>query len=69
VSIFIANSPSPFANIAGIVDLEQHSSNPGETMLLYYSGGATDLSWEVGRPAGATTVTSHFDISGWYQIA
>ena len=56
-------------HIAGIVDLEQHSGNPGETMLLYYSGGATDLSWEVGRPSGATTVTSHFDISGWYQIA
>jgi hypothetical protein len=56
-------------HIAGIVDLEQHSSNPGETMLLYYSGGATDLAWEVGRPSGATTVTSHFDISGWYQIA
>ena len=56
-------------HIAGIVDLEQHSGNPGETMLLYYSGGATDLAWEVGRPAGATTVTSHFDISGIYQIA
>lgn len=55
--------------IAGIVDLEQHSGNPGETMLLYYSGDATDLAWEVGRPAGATTVTSHFDISGIYQIA
>jgi hypothetical protein len=56
-------------HIAGIVDLQQHSGNPGETMLLYYSGGASDLAWEVGRPAGATTVTSHFDISGWYQIA
>jgi len=56
-------------HIAGIVDLESHTANPGDTMFLYYSGGATDLAWEVGRPAGATTVTSHFDISGWYQIA
>ena len=36
---------------------------------LYYSGSTTDLAWKYNTPVGATTVTSHFDISGWYQIA
>jgi hypothetical protein len=35
---------------------------------LYYSGSTTDLAWKFNTPVGATTITSHFDISGTYQI-
>jgi len=56
-------------HIAGILDLESHTSNPGDTLYLYYSRGDTDLAYTRTTPASATTVTSHFDITGWYQIA
>jgi hypothetical protein len=52
-------------HIAGITD------NAVSTTVhkLYYSGSTTDLNWKFNTPVGATTVTSHFDISGIYQIA
>jgi hypothetical protein len=52
-------------HIAGIVDGDSGASN---IMKLYYSGSTTDLIWKFNTPVGATTVTSHFDISGTYEI-
>ena len=52
-------------HIAGITDI---SVSP-IVMKLYYSGSTTDLAWKSSTPVGATTTTSHFDITGAYQIA
>jgi hypothetical protein len=52
-------------HIAGVVEHDVSSS----IMKLYYSGSTTDLAWKSSTPVGATTTTSHFDISGAYQIA
>lgn len=52
-------------HIAGITDGD---SGPNDVMKLYYSGSTTDLVWKYNTPVGGTTVTSHFDISGVYQI-
>jgi hypothetical protein len=52
-------------HIAGITDIADNSS----IMKLYYSGSTTDLAWKSSTPVGATTTTSHFDLSGAYQIA
>lgn len=52
-------------HIAGITDIDESTT----TMKLYYSGSTTDLAWKSSTPVGATTTTSHFDISGAYQIA
>jgi hypothetical protein len=51
-------------HIAGITDI---SVSP-TIHKLYYSGSTTDLNWKFNTPVGATTVTSHFDISGVYEI-
>jgi hypothetical protein len=50
-------------HIAGITDISLSSS----IMRLYYSGSTTDLPWRSVVPVGATTITSHFDISGAYE--
>jgi hypothetical protein len=52
-------------HIAGITDVEVSTT----IHKLYYSGSTTDLAWKFNTPVGATTVTSHFDISGTYEIA
>lgn len=52
-------------HIAGIVDSD---TAPSSIMKLYYSGSTTDLNWKFNTPVGGTTVTSHFDISGTYEI-
>ena len=52
-------------HIAGICDILTGQSNT--TMNLYYSGAATDLAWKYNTPVGATSNTSHFDISGAYE--
>jgi hypothetical protein len=52
-------------HIAGIVDAD---TAPSSIMKLYYSGSTTDLVWKYNTPVGGTTVTSHFDISGTYEI-
>jgi hypothetical protein len=53
-------------HIAGIVDGDSGSNN---IMKFYYSGSTTDLVWKYNTPVASTTVTSHFDISGTYEIA
>ena len=52
-------------HIAGITDTAVSNT----IHKLYYSGSTTDLAWKNTTPVGGTTVTSHFDISGVYQIA
>lgn len=52
-------------HIAGIVDGDSGASN---IMKFYYSGSTTDLIWKFNTPVGGTTVNSHFDISGTYEI-
>lgn len=52
-------------HIAGITDISSSAS----IHKLYYSGSITDLAWKSTTPVGATTTSSHFDISGVYEIA
>ena len=56
-------------HIAGITDIDDVTPDPTTVMKLYYTGSTTDLAWKSSTPVGATTTTSHFDISGAYQIA
>lgn len=58
------NTGASLYHIAGITDI---TVNPS-IHKLYYSGSTTDLAWRSATPVGGTTVTSHFDISGVYQI-
>jgi hypothetical protein len=51
-------------HIAGITDVSISST----IHKLYYSGSTTDLNWKFNTPVGATTVTTHFDICGVYEI-
>jgi hypothetical protein len=51
-------------HIAGITDVAVSTT----IHKLYYSGSTTDLAWKFNTPVGGTTVTSHFDISGTYEI-
>jgi hypothetical protein len=55
-------------HIAGITDIEDASPDASNIMKLYYSGSTTDLAWKSSTPVGATTTTTHFDLSGSYQI-
>ena len=52
-------------HIAGVTDVAVSAS----IHKLYYSGSTTDLNWKYNTPVGGTTITSHFDISGTYEIA
>ena len=52
-------------HIAGITDIDTANAS---ILTLYYSGSTTDLAWKFNTPVGGTTVTSHFDISGVYEI-
>jgi len=54
-------------HIAGITDLADNSPDANTTMKLYYTGSTTDLAWKLNTPVGATSNTSHFDISGAYE--
>ena len=51
-------------HIAGITDIITSNT----IHKLYYSGSTTDLNWKFNTPVGGTTITSHFDITGVYQI-
>jgi len=51
-------------HIAGITDVITSNT----IHKLYYSGSTTDLNWKFNTPVGGTTITSHFDITGVYQI-
>jgi hypothetical protein len=59
---------SALYHIAGVVDLLHDTPSPTK-MELYYSGSTTDLAWKSSTPVSATDTSSHFDISGAYQIA
>jgi hypothetical protein len=51
-------------HIAGILHVDE-----GNTLMkLYYSGSTTDLAWKNSTPVLATSNTSHFDISGAYEV-
>ena len=54
-------------HIAGITDISDVGANSNTTMNLYYSGSTSDLAWKYNTPVGATSNTSHFDISGAYE--
>ena len=56
---------SSLYHIAGVTDIVVSPT----IHKLYYSGCTTDLNWKFNTPVGGTTVTSHFDLSGIYQIA
>ena len=54
-------------HIAGITDIDDETPDSNTVMKLYYSGSTTDLAWKASTPVGATSNTSHFDISGAYE--
>ena len=56
---------SAIYHIAGITDIADSAT----IMKLYYTGSTTDLAWKSSTPVSATDTSSHFDISGAYQIA
>jgi hypothetical protein len=58
-------SGSALYHIAGIVDIVDSTT----VMKLYYSGSTTDLNFKYNTPVNAIDNTTHFDISGVYQIA
>jgi hypothetical protein len=51
--------------IAGIVDTDESTT----VCKLYYNGTTTDLAWKYSTPVSWANNTSHFDISGFYEIA
>lgn len=53
-----------YYHIAGHIELAQSAT----VVKLYYSGSTSELAWKNTTPVGATTITSHFDISGIYEI-
>ena len=63
-SLHCVNTSSIY-HIAGITDLADSAT----IMKLYYTGSTTDLAWKSSTPVSATDTSSHFDISGAYQIA
>jgi hypothetical protein len=58
-----AGASAGIFHIAGITDTVYSNT----TMNLYYSGSTTDLAWKWSTPVGATSNTSHFDLSGSYE--
>lgn len=56
---------SAIYHIAGITDIVDSTT----IMKLYYTGSTTDLAWKSTTPVSATDTSSHFDLSGAYQIA
>ena len=58
-----AGASAGIYHIAGITDTDYSNT----TMNLYYSGSTTDLAWKYSTPVGATSNTSHFDLSGSYE--
>jgi len=58
-----AGASAAIYHIAGITDTDYSNT----TMNLYYSGSTTDLAWKFSTPVGATSNTSHFDLSGSYE--
>jgi hypothetical protein len=54
-------------HIAAIVDLITDGANA--KAKLYYSGSTTDLAWKYSTPVNWASQTTHFDMSGFYEIA
>ena len=52
-------------HIAGITDISESRT----ITKLFYSGSTTDLAWKYSTPVSWANNTSHFDISGFYEIA
>jgi hypothetical protein len=63
-TLHCANTSSIY-HIAGITDIDESTT----VMKLYYSGSTTDLAWKSSTPVAATDTSSHFDLSGAFQIA
>lgn len=63
-SLHCVNTSSIY-HIAGITDTADSTT----IMKLYYTGSTTDLAWKSSTPVSATDTSSHFDLSGAYQIA
>ena len=53
-------------HIAAIVDLVDETDAKAK---LYYSGSTTDLAWKYNTPVSWAHNTTHFDISGIYEVA
>ena len=53
-------------HIAAIVDIIADGANA--KAKLYYSGSTTDLAWKYNTPVNWAHNTTHFDISGFYEI-
>jgi hypothetical protein len=54
-------------HIAAIVDID--ADGPNAKAKLYYSGSTTDLAWKYNTPVSWAHSTTHFDMSGFYEIA
>jgi hypothetical protein len=54
-------------HIAAITDIITDGANA--KAKLYYSGSTTDLAWKYNTPVSWASNTTHFDISGFYEIA
>ena len=54
-------------HIAAIVDIVTDGANA--KAKLYYSGSTTDLAWKYSTPVNWAHNTTHFDMSGFYEIA
>lgn len=55
-----------YYHVVGIVDTVTDTTK--KALNLYYFASKKDLPWKSSKPVGATTITSHFDISGIYEI-
>jgi len=51
-------------HIAGITDIAVSRT----IAKMYYSGSTTDLAWKYNTPVSWANNTTHFDISGFYEI-
>ena len=51
-------------HIAGITD----TTDSRTVTKLFYTGSTTDLAWKYSTPVSWANNTSHFDISGFYEI-
>jgi hypothetical protein len=54
-------------HIAAIIDIIIDGANA--KAKLYYSGSTTDLAWKYNTPVNWAHNTTHFDISGFYEVA
>ena len=53
-------------HIAAIIDIVHDGANA--KAKLYYSGSTTDLAWKYNTPVSWAHNTTHFDMSGFYEI-